>query len=323
MHLTKSCPICKSIQLQRIKQLSIDKKYTDQLNKINKDWPKNNFFIELCMKCGFIFENPRFTDEDYYLIIEFHSKPVKFPEKSIPRAQTCYNFISKYYEISNNFSAKPSILDFGGQVGQNLYYFLDQFDCYLLDFANWILPEGVTYLGRDFSVVKEKNIKFDAIISTQVFEHVNDLRDTLKSLINCLKDGGVIYTQVPLGCLREWKSKTAPFTHINFFSEQSLYNFFTLAGLSVMYLKTNRYPYDKRIIWNLDIVAIKNQQQTKYIKSSNIASTEKQMNNLLYLFIVLIRMFKLNHFFFLKKLKTFKNKMISNLFKLINKQKKV
>ena len=84
----------------------------------------------------------------------------------------------------------------------------------------------------------KEDLKFDIIISTHVFEHLNDPLRTLNSLSKQLEESGMIYIQVPLGCLSEWKNLDIPFRHNNFFSEESLYNLFNKADLDIQYLKT-------------------------------------------------------------------------------------
>lgn len=227
--------------------------------EILKNKEKCNFYINLCEQCGFLFLNPRFSEEDYKKIFDYGERILSLDSNDIKkhfiRVLYNYNFIKKFF--INDLKNKPNILDYGGSAGYMLLFFLKEFNCYVIDYFKYELPEGIHYLGRSSADLKN-DPKFDIIFSVQVLEHVNNPRDLIELLGQNLRENGILYVQVPLGCLKEWKSLDTPLRHINFFSKQSLYNCFRYAGLKVIYLKTIFYYNPEGTSrWMLNIIGTK------------------------------------------------------------------
>ncbi|MFX0035605.1 MAG: class I SAM-dependent methyltransferase [Candidatus Hermodarchaeota archaeon] len=226
---------------------------------------KISFNINLCKQCGFIFLNPRFSEEDYKKIYKYEEKILSLDssvvENYTKRIEYNYNFIKKFYR--NNLKDKPNILDYGGNAGYMLLPFLKEYNCYLIDYFEYELHEGIHYLGRTSADLKD-DIKFNIIFSVQVLEHVNNPRNLIEVLGQKLSEDGILYVQVPLGCLKEWKSLDTPLRHINFFSGQSLYNCFRYAGLKIIYLKSF-FHYGGKVPsrWMLNIIGTKKNRDQK------------------------------------------------------------
>ena len=137
----------------------------------------------------------------------------------------------------------------------------------------------------------------------QMEEALQQLEEKYSTLVERGNDG-IIVIQVPLGCMREWKSLKNPFVHINFFSEQSLYNCVRLAGLKVLHIKTEITKITRYRNWQLSTVATKRVEGTvKTIPINNLLSTRQQQIRLnYYLLYFFLNFFKL---IFKKKLKLF------------------
>ncbi|MFW9899596.1 MAG: class I SAM-dependent methyltransferase, partial [Candidatus Thorarchaeota archaeon] len=181
--------------------------------------------------------------------------------------------------------------------------FINNFKCYLLDLRRYRLPKGVYYIGNNLKNLSIKD-KFDIILMLHTLEHVHNPREILKDIYNHLNENGIIVIQVPLGCMREWKSLKNPYVHVNFFSEQSLYNCVRLAGLKVLHIKTEITKFTRYRSWQLNIVATKRVEGTvKTISINNLLSTRQQQIRLsYYLLYFFFNFFKL---IFKKKLKLF------------------
>ena len=316
MKLIYNCPICDSQKLKRLKQCTFripnlkseESHHQLGLNELGKNKNKIDFYINSCQKCGFIFLNPRFSEEDYKVI--FKTKEANDSVDGdvafyFPRAMRGYNLISKYFKFNLNY--KPKVLDYGGAWGYLLIPFLKKYDCFLIDYNNYTLPKGIRYLGRNSDNL-DKNLRFDVIFSIRVLEHINDPKKVIQDLTVNLNENGIIYIQVPLGCLNEWKSLDTPFRHINFFSEQSLYNLFRLSGLNIIHLKTVYHISKNAPGWKLDIIASKtiekeNQKQIKFI------STDQQRKRLFYYMPLLFRKKNFNITNIKNKLRNFLRKL--------------
>lgn len=261
MDVLDQCPQCGSERLRTVKNYTfrkpanIEKKQIENLEiqyelerlwiffeYVRRDGDEAAIGVSLCEGCGFIFLNPRFTEEEmraqYVAVSE-----MRIPErrqKSMPplrheeRSRRIYELVNGYHPVGESVS----VLDYGGMQGYNLSVFVEKgCDCYLADYLEEVDHlEGVTYLGRD--VADLKGATFDIILLCHVLEHVINPVEMVKDLRPFLKADGIIYAEVPLGCRNEWMKLSEPMTHINFFSEESLYHCFRLAGLGVTHLST-------------------------------------------------------------------------------------
>ncbi|MFX0167401.1 MAG: class I SAM-dependent methyltransferase [Promethearchaeota archaeon] len=309
MNLTDKCPICNSRNLRIRKKFTFyrpkeeSKKgrlkilFTDFLG----DKRKKDFFVIFCRRCGYIFLNPRFNEEEYQIIFKSEEKvPINYESTTmkvhLTRSLYNYEFLKKFVDL--NPENKLKILDYGGASGYMLLPFLKHFECFLVDYTEYRLPKKIKYLGRNSNDLKQ-DIKFDVIFMLHVLEHVIDPKKLIKDLTENLKENGIISIQVPLGCLREWKSLDTPFRHINFFSEQSLYNCVRLAGLKVIYLDTTFQKTNKTKRWIINVIA-KKISEDKSLNKTKFLSTKNQE---LLKFFYYIPYFLLNRTYNLKIIK--------------------
>ena len=296
------CPVCRSEKLINIKEHTftfpgndVEKKLLDSKYvrlwilciKILNNKKSIVFHSTICKSCGFIFTNPRFSKEEmvikYKTINELGSVKKRL-EQNPPfnldhRAKRIYNLINRYHKRLSGLP--PKILDYGGASGYNLVPFFDVFDCYIVDYEKWELPDEIRYLGQDLSCL-ENLMDFDIILLLHTLEHEIEPMQLINELCSHLKDDGLFYVEVPLGCFKEWQFMTEPLTHINFFSEQSLFKCFDLAGLSVVHLSTSYQWVTHGKFWCLNIVGIK----SKYVdhKVSKYLTSTQQMNKIHYYF---------------------------------------
>ncbi len=321
---SKNCPICNS------NDLAIFKKYVfkfpgndveDNLEnivyvrlwilfkKITNDQTTAVFNSILCNSCGLIFTNPRFSENElklkYDTIDELGS--VKHRIKNSPaidaekRANRIFNLIKSHYKPHSKRRSK--ILDFGGASGDNLVPFISNFQCNVIDYEKWDLPAGVEYRGRNLSDLK-KGEQFDVILLLHTLEHIIQPKVLLNELCKYLSETGIIYVEVPLGCFKEWKYLDEPLTHINFFSEQSLFECFRLLKLNVLHLDTSFQRVTTSKKWCLNIIGTK-KSSDHAVHFDKILSTEKQMSKISYY---------LPYIFKLKSIKRILNGMIGNKF---------
>jgi SAM-dependent methyltransferase len=235
---------------------------------------KMDFFVNSCQRCGYIFLNPRFSEEEYQIIFEIEKNvPIDYEitKRNLTRSLQNYEFLKKFIKI--NPKHKLCVLDYGGASGYMLLPFLNNFECFLVDYTEYSLPKKIRYLGRNSNDLKQ-DIKFDIIFMLHVLEHVIDPKKLIKDIGENLKEDGILFIQVPLGCLREWKSLDTPFRHINFFSEQSLFNCVRLAGLEVIYLKNSFQKAHKKTRWIINIICKKISEdhppnKTKFLSTRN------------------------------------------------------
>lgn len=294
------CPVCQSQKLSVIKEYSfsfpgndvqnnlVDSKYVRLwilFTKILKEQKTAVFNSTMCDDCGFIFTNPRLSKEEmaekYKAINELGSVKKRL-EKNPPfnlenRANRIYSLLNNCYVRTGEYN--PKILDYGGASGYNLVPFFNNFDCYIADYEKWDLPENITYLGQDLSD-SDTSVNFDIILLLHTLEHEIDPIKLITEIGEHLKDDGIFYVEVPLGCFKEWQFLAEPLTHINFFSEQSLFKCFEVAGLNVIHLSTSYQWVTHGNIWCLNIVGQKSTNVNN--KVTDYLTTKQQMNRFNY-----------------------------------------
>ncbi|MBN1764434.1 MAG: class I SAM-dependent methyltransferase [Sedimentisphaerales bacterium] len=291
------CPVCSSDQLQFIRSYEVirDSRLTREeiregrqsyenemlwifFNEILPQESSAGFRLELCCACGLIFLNPRPSDEELhhvYKTVEDLDLPKKRRDrqpflKLDKRARRIYSVVS----CLSSSSAGKKVLDYGGMHGQNLVSFVkNDFQGYVLDFLKFELCPGVEYLGADVCDLAEGQI-FDVILLNHVLEHALQPVRLIESIVKHLSQDGLIYVEVPLGCLQEWQLVYEPLTHQNFFSEESCYKCLRMCGLDILYIITcNQWVYwDKTPCVN--IVACKREGNTV----SHYKTTWEQMD---------------------------------------------
>lgn len=303
MKLVEKCPICNSLKLKKLKNYTFKATKRDLKNqtklgilvkKIMKTDDKAKFIISLCRNCGFIFLNPTYSEEELNQIIrntEERSKKIKNPRiltksNKLRKSHEVYKLVKKYFAFNSKHI--PKILDFGGRHGYSLIPFVDTFKCYVLDLAKYQLPKGIHYIGNNLKNLNNDK-KFDIVIMLHTLEHVHNPSEILDETFSHLNENGIVIIQVPLGCLRDWKALYQPYYHINFFSEQSLYNCIRLSKLQVLHMKTEFVKVGSYKIWQLTAVATK-RKKGPFKSISTVLSTDLQRKlSLLYYFPLLFR----------------------------------
>jgi hypothetical protein len=101
----------------------------------------------------------------------------------------------------------------------------------------------------------------------------------LEDIGKYLANEGVLYVEVPLGCFREWRLITEPLTHVNFFSEESLFNCIKRCGLATIHLETSYQWVTQGNMWCVNAVGKKENFDDKVIPN---LTTKKQMNKVNY-----------------------------------------
>ncbi len=298
------CPICGSDTLkilvkrkfffpgEETKENLADLKYVRLwilFEKILKDRRPVAFDSTLCTSCGFIFTNPRFAGEEmaikYNTINELSSVKKRFdkhpPTNLDARAQRIHSLITGLLERERERESNSlRILDYGGASGYNLIPFIERENsCYILDYEKWDLPKGIEYLGRNLADLKS-DVLFDVILLCHTLEHVPDPVQMVGELINHLAESGLLYVEVPLGAFREYRHYSEPLTHVNFFSEESLFNCCSSANLGIIHISTRYQWLIHGNEWCVNIICKK--AKSKSLATPGYLTTHQQMNSLYY-----------------------------------------
>lgn len=213
-----------------------------------------------CTGCGLVFQRDVLSDALMHRLYEKWIDPVR--SLAIYEAETGVNHVlaqmRQIADLIGFVNRQPSqirALDYGMGWGH---------------WCQLAMAFGMTVYGHELSPSKvesaaRKGIKnlspqelssqtFDFINADQVFEHLTDPLDTLKSLVNCLKPDGLIRIGVPDGWNIKKRLKSAnwtkakqahsslnpvaPLEHINCFNHHALVNMARMAGLEPISIPT-------------------------------------------------------------------------------------
>jgi SAM-dependent methyltransferase len=268
-----SCPICHSDRCQELSRRRVSYPGPDPLSHLQDiDYVRNYILFEkilhtkepidcvfyICKDCGFIFFSPRPEDNDmvikYALVNELGDSKQRedylyFGKTSDEkRAFEMHKLVSEFGSVRNT-----NVIDIGGARGLNLKYFLDSNNCFVVDYEKHELLKGVRALCATAQEIPE-SLRAGVVLYCHILEHVADPVREIRAIKNILEPGGLLYIEVPFGCWREYQHTRNLLTHVNFFSEGSLYHLLDSCGLSIEYLKLR--PALGRMLYNPVIVAI-------------------------------------------------------------------
>jgi 2-polyprenyl-3-methyl-5-hydroxy-6-metoxy-1,4-benzoquinol methylase len=269
----KDCPVCESGNIMKIKETEyhypekIEDYYRDKRLRIAFDkvakCDRNGtlkFKMYRCNDCYFIFQNPRFTDEE--VLVKYHwiaegmgiEKPninkmnaIDRDREEKIRARFAWidaikeKRIRGYVEKYANAEAK-TLLDFGGSHGQMCINLRNKYDCEVIELSKYPMHEKIKYIGENLECCKDR--EYDIILVIHVLEHVNKSLEYLLALKKHLKkENGIILIAVPIGYIDEWKHLKEPLTHCNFFCQNSLKRLLDIAEFEC--LNIEEYPISK------------------------------------------------------------------------------
>jgi SAM-dependent methyltransferase len=215
----------------------------------------------LCRGCGFVCYSPRPEEKDLEAKYRFLNATgtdngQTSYESSIEtdRAQRLFHYLRRF------LNGPSEIMDFGGGDGHLMRGFIEAgHSCYLLDYGRRVVP-GVEKLGDTLTDLPVDR-KFDLIVCNHVLEHLAEPLGTLLKLREFIRDGGLMFVEVPMEIWRQAPLHNEPVTHVNFFVPGSLRACLQLAGFFVNYCTLSAYlNSDGRILPAVRAVALKASQ---------------------------------------------------------------
>jgi len=233
--LLRICPICGN----GIGEIL----YTQKFSFPTENHLPKHYDVICCNTCGFVFADSSATQKEYDIYYEQLSKYENEATASgtgissydAERLNQTAREIKKFLP---NKSAK--ILDVGAangglllalrKLGYNSLTGMDPSPTCIHKMQSQGLK---AVIGGIFSEV-QINERFDCIVLSHVLEHLYDVRGGIKNLMSLLKDGGILYIEVPDAALYS-QYFIVPFyyfdcEHINHFDESSIRNLLGLFG---------------------------------------------------------------------------------------------
>jgi len=205
----------------------------------------------LCRRCGFMSFSPRPTKDDIeakYRFLQVNERDIGGQgggrgalERDRKRAMKVFGVVSRHAKGRGR-----DVLDVGGGNGKLLKPFIDAgHTCSLVDY-NVNPITGVTKIADRLEDVPMEN-RYDIVICSHVMEHLADPAGSLRNMAGLLRDGGVIYGEVPLGVWGGIGIENDPVTHVNFFTRASYESLFRKNGFEILDANQEVGVYNKRI----------------------------------------------------------------------------
>ena len=250
---TASCGLCGS---------------ADHLPLLDRDRYGMGLSSVICKKCGFIFTNPRPTQEEmnhfyretYRLFYTGNPAPsVEYKDHlTLLKRQWFYNRVRSSLERRLIFD--PAILDVGCGSGVLLGVFrknLPQSRLYgvepFVEYAKFAEKKNgaeVHCTDVDNFILEQKTLagSLDLITLYHVLEHLYNPVEKLLKLREFLKPDGLLLVQVPNALSPHWQNTAQMFhiAHVNHFSMGVLKKAFELSGFTVEKVFTGSHPANPR-----------------------------------------------------------------------------
>lgn len=231
---------------------------------LHKSGEPLDFRNVICKRCGLVYINPRPTDQEYLDLYAKYGETrhsLRSEESIIsyiqsvenkPKGKEISEFVSKYVPKGGR------ALDIGcgvGTVARALRDTLDMEACGIepdpllaktvSKYFNFEIFSGTL----DDFLSKNKTTKFDLLILHHVFEHFTDPFLKLRSLEGLLKEGGVLYIEVPN--ILDFKKPVNQFfdlLHPYSYSLPTLNKVLNLGGFKII-------AHNKEKQWRLQVIA--------------------------------------------------------------------
>jgi SAM-dependent methyltransferase len=259
----------------------------------------------MCRECGFMAYRPRPSDADIdakYRLLQQEERHIG-GQKDDARSRMLDRKRSKriFSAVTRHTGSRTlDVMDFGGGDGKLLRPFLEAgHRCSLVDY-NVAPLAGITKIGDTLDDVPPETT-FDVIICSHVIEHLAEPGEQVDVFKGRLRDGGVIYAEVPAGIWGGIGIGKDPVTHVNFFNGHSFARLFATRGLRVLSMDRCVGVYNRR----LDVIVVMavtqpDSAEAKTIEGDGVGETQSLLHPTLGM--QLRRRFRLRKFPALKRL---------------------
>ncbi len=224
---------------------------------------------QMCLVCGFMTYSPRPTPDDIdakYRLLQLEERNIGAKGDGARQEAMDRRRADRVFRtVAPHVPEGPlDVLDFGGGDGKLLLPFINAgHNCFLVDYNVEPLPR-VTKIGDTLADVPLEP-RFDVILCSHVIEHLAHPGEHVNRFKAYLREGGVIYGEVPLGVWGGIGIDRDPVTHVNFFTTHSFGRLFEHRDMKVLTLEGLVTSYIRRI----DVVVVVARNEPASVRNGN------------------------------------------------------
>ena len=195
--------------------------------------------IVFCKNCGFIYCNPRLTDESYKKFYESDEYRLIYSGSDyLSKMHALFGTSGYIFEILKPICQEKklkSVLEFGCGAGWNLLDFQKDgefSEVVGVDYSKELVKIGKGY-GSDIrsgSIDHIPDKKFDVIILSHVVEHLTEFYQDMGKILAHLNDNGIVYVGVPN--LDDFTIEQFQNAHVSYFTPRTLDCYLSKLGLN-------------------------------------------------------------------------------------------
>jgi len=243
----RNCPIC---SCEKGKVL-----HTQRFNKLSDNILPDSYDVIACSGCSFVYADTPANQSDYD---RYYAELSKYEDIEVSSGGSTpwdnERYAKLVSDISPFLSKKSAILDIGCANGGLLNFLNEQGYENLTGLdpsakcVSYVSMQGIKAVRGDIfnnSLITDK-IEYDFVIFSHVFEHLYDLKKAVQYVSSYLKEGGLVYIEVP-DASRYKDFYVVPYyyfdsEHINHFSEHSLTNLFLQSNFEFVKYEQKEIP---------------------------------------------------------------------------------
>ncbi|MDA9636814.1 class I SAM-dependent methyltransferase [SAR86 cluster bacterium] len=244
------CRSCKSDRLKKIIDLGehppADTFIPEKFKGI--DLPSYPLQLSMCLECNHVFTSFYVSPEERYQRYEYSYDS----SNSVVSEGHFKSFSDSVLEYLP-FKEDSLIIDIGSNVGTLLSKFFERGFANILgiepskNISDIALKKGIKTINKFFNKDLKHHINFqdkaDCILSANVFNHTDDIREVLDLVTELLSEDGLLVFEVPylLDLIKQNAFDTIYHEHVHYFSVKSLKVILNQYGLEIVKLENIDY----------------------------------------------------------------------------------
>lgn len=191
---------------------------------------------ELCLKCGWIFQNPSYETDELERLYNFESTILSeeanqmAAQNSEQRGEDLFLSLRQWLN-----PAAGSVLDVGGRNGELMESFVRKgYNVAVLDMDAGA-PSDTTIQKIRLPFLKYYGEQYDVVTMLHVLEHTDSPREFLKHAHDLIKENGLLFIEVPSELLTPLvRRHVGDHRHLGYFTKQTLRAFLESSGFNCL-----------------------------------------------------------------------------------------